>query len=102
MKKGIKIQYRRSKEQRIKLKQKLVHMLGGKCIDCGYNSHLAALDFDHKEPKFKSFNIAAGICGYPENDVIMEAHKCELRCANCHRVKTHPEYGKEEENELNG
>ena len=93
--KTFRIKYRRSKKQRVELKRKLVYMLGGKCIDCGYSSHLAALDFDHKEPEFKSFGIAVGLCSYPENDVIMEAHKCELRCANCHRVKTHPEYGKE-------
>jgi len=73
---GITVRFRRSKIQRYQLKQKLVDMLGGKCVDCGYNSHLAALDFDHKEPKFKSFGLAMGICSLTENEVIMEAHKC--------------------------
>ena len=92
---GLYYSIRRSKIERIALKRRLVDMLGGKCVDCGYNQHLAALDFDHKEPQFKSFAIATGLNKHSDNLVIMEAHKCELRCANCHRVKTHPEYGKE-------
>ena len=89
---AIVVRYRRSKAQRLKLKRKLVDMLGGKCVDCGYSSHLAALDFDHKEPKFKYKAVSAMMGqGYTDNDIIMEVHKCELRCANCHRVKTHPD-----------
>ena len=93
---GITVRYRRSKTQRFALKQKLVDMLGGKCVDCGYSAHLAALDFDHREPKFKYKSIASMICGqYTDNEIIMEMHKCDLRCANCHRVKTHPDYTEE-------
>ena len=89
---GIVVRYRRTKAQRLKLKRKLVDMLGGKCVDCGYSSHLAALDFDHKEPKYKYKAISAMMSqGYSDNEVIMEMHKCELRCANCHRIKTHPD-----------
>ncbi len=28
-------------------KQRLVDSLGGVCVDCGYNGHLEALEFDH-------------------------------------------------------
>jgi hypothetical protein len=66
-------------------------MLGGKCVDCGYSTHLAALDFDHIDPSLKKFTLSS-VMGYMDsNDVMKEALKCELRCANCHRVKTHPQ-----------
>lgn len=89
---GISVGSYRPKYKRDELKRKLVDMLGGKCVDCGYSGNLAALDFDHKEPKYKSFNMAKGLSAYSDNECIMEAHKCELRCANCHRAKTHPGY----------
>ena len=56
------------------------------CIDCGYNTHAAALDFDHKENKM--FNIGNSI-GYNMKRVMKEIEKCEIRCANCHRVATY-------------
>lgn len=57
------------------------------CIDCGYNKHPAALDFDHKPGVEKVGDISQLILG--GFDVLMaEIEKCEVRCANCHRIKT--------------
>lgn len=59
-----------------------------KCIDCGYNKHIEALDFDHLAGKFK--NISQMIVNsYSWGKILEEISKCEVRCANCHRVKTH-------------
>ena len=78
---------------RISLKRELVELLGGQCIDCGYKDHLAALDFDHKDPRCKTHTISSMLCKwYPKAVILEEVAKCELRCANCHRVKTNPEY----------
>jgi hypothetical protein len=61
--------------------------LGRGCIDCGYNAHPAALHFDHREPEKKLFKIAQGLCRRLES-LLAEVAKCDVRCANCHAVKT--------------
>ena len=57
------------------------------CIDCGQND-VRVLDFDHVRGK-KSEHIArlAGV-GYSWSIIEAEISKCEVRCANCHRIKT--------------
>lgn len=57
------------------------------CIDCGYNSHPAALHFDHKFPNKKRFKIGAAT-SRNWTDVLKEIRNCDIRCANCHAVKT--------------
>ncbi len=37
------------KQLRAKRKQKLVDMLGGECVKCGYDKCLRALEFHHKD-----------------------------------------------------
>jgi len=57
------------------------------CIDCGYAKHPAALQFDHVDPSSKRFRISTSMNRRWE-DVLEEIAKCEVRCANCHAVKT--------------
>jgi hypothetical protein len=61
--------------------------LAAGCVDCGYNAHPAALHFDHIDPLTKSFTIAPG---WSRAKHLLEAEiaKCEIRCANCHAVRT--------------
>ena len=80
----------RTTEDRIKIKRWLVDYLGGKCIDCGYSAHLAALDFDHVDPTTKRFTISGKMNQYNLTNLLLEAKKCVLRCANCHRIRTNP------------
>lgn len=55
------------------------------CVDCGYNKHHVALDIDHMEGK--TTNIAHLTSIQAVKDEI-ERHKCVVRCANCHRIKS--------------
>ena len=62
------------------------------CVDCGYNDHPQALDFDHTEDNkvmnpsaLRRYNLAAAL---------VEASKCEVVCANCHRIRTYERSGK--------
>ena len=56
------------------------------CVDCGY-SDLRALEFDHVHGK-KWFEISLGINrGFPLAKIMEEIEKCEVRCANCHRLR---------------
>jgi len=57
------------------------------CSNCGYNAHPSALDFNHVRG-VKLFNISQD----PKRawDVILsEIAKCEVLCANCHRIHTY-------------
>ena len=68
-------------------KRRLIQMLGGVCVDCGFSGHQAAMDFDHKDPVAKRF-LVSGNLNRKWEVLVEEANKCELRCANCHRIKS--------------
>jgi hypothetical protein len=53
------------------------------CADCGYDSNVHALQFDHIGPK--NFKVAAG---NSFKMIVSELEKCEVRCANCHSIQT--------------
>ena len=58
------------------------------CVDCG-EDRWQCLDFDHIDPSKKSFGISAGVKSKYSIDTLQkEIDKCEIRCANCHRVRT--------------
>ena len=58
------------------------------CIDCGYNLHPHALDFDHVFDT-KEFDISPAVNNLTSwKRIRKEIRKCEVRCANCHRIKT--------------
>jgi hypothetical protein len=58
------------------------------CIDCGYAEHAEALDFDHRDPSLKVADIAS-MLNATWAAITAELDKCDVRCACCHRVKTH-------------
>lgn len=62
------------------------------CADCGYAEHPAALDFDHRDPSTKLFNPSQ-FARHSWQQVLEEIKKCDVRCANCHRVKHARETG---------
>jgi|ERR1035437_867418 hypothetical protein len=57
------------------------------CIDCGYKEHPAALEYDHLPGTIKTNMVGDLIHGSWER-LLEEVVKCELVCANCHRVRT--------------
>jgi len=57
------------------------------CQDCGYNNRPEALDFDHLPGSNKDFVISK-IVGKSWTKIEQEIAKCEVVCANCHRVRT--------------
>lgn len=58
------------------------------CADCGYSEHAVALDFDHVRGT-KIDNISTMLQrGLSRGKIHAEMKKCEVVCANCHRVRT--------------
>lgn len=67
-----------------KLKKMSVDYLGGKCIRCGYDKSIWALEFHHKNPTDKDFTISNyGTRSWEK--LKNEIDKCILVCSNCHR-----------------
>ena len=64
-------------------KQLLVEYKGGKCVLCGYDKCIAALDFHHLDPSTKESKNLGTTAGIEKQKA--EADKCILVCANCHR-----------------
>jgi predicted nucleic acid-binding Zn-ribbon protein len=56
------------------------------CSDCGYREHSEALDFDHVRGA-KEFAISQRVY-YSIAKLEAEIAKCEVVCANCHRIRT--------------
>ena len=77
----------RREERRVFLAQ---YKLDKGCIDCGYRAHACALGFDHRDPATKKFGIAARPMA-PWDELLAEVAKCDVRCANCHAVRSRRE-----------
>lgn len=58
--------------------------MGGCCQICGYDKCIAALDFHHKDDD-KEFGLSSKGRTLNFEKMKIEAQKCILVCANCHR-----------------
>lgn len=63
------------------------------CVDCG-EKDIRCLEFDHEDPKTKSFSLSKGRSDCISKERIeQEMAKCKVRCANCHRKRTANQFG---------
>lgn len=58
------------------------------CTDCGHRYPADVMEFDHREPHLKSFGISGGIKHFNTDILAEEMAKCDVVCANCHRIRT--------------
>lgn len=56
------------------------------CVDCGGRFPPECMDFDHAPDSVKLFDISKATCTVVK--LLAEIKKCELVCANCHRIRT--------------
>lgn len=56
------------------------------CVDCKQCFPAECMDFDHVYGQ-KSFNISLGF-NHSEEKLKEEMAKCQLVCANCHRIRS--------------
>ena len=60
------------------------------CVDCGYNADARALEWDHIIPRGGNHvPTVSRLMAHGRRRVMEEIEKCEVRCANCHRIKTY-------------
>jgi hypothetical protein len=61
------------------------------CADCGLRYPYYLMDFDHRDRRKKRFNIGRDALSKVSTvDALrVEVEKCDVVCANCHRVRTY-------------
>ncbi len=74
-------------KRRKHIKIMAVEYLGGKCIKCGYSKYPEVLEFHHKDPSTKEFNLGLNGLTRSWERTKKEIEKCDLLCANCHRER---------------
>jgi transposase len=62
----------------------VIEEAGGRCVSCGYDRYLGALQFHHVDPGEKDFALSGKGLTRSLARVRKEAKKCVLLCANCH------------------
>lgn len=60
--------------------------VGKSCERCGFND-IRALELHHKDPNNKDFTIGSVIRTKKWEDLMNEVAKCEILCANCHKIE---------------
>jgi hypothetical protein len=73
-----------TKIRRYRAKKAAVAYLGSKCNRCGWCGNIAGFDFHHRGDK--DFNIG-NVANKSWEIIKQELDKCELLCANCHRIE---------------
>lgn len=61
------------------------------CMDCGIQYPPYVMDFDHRDRKAKiaGINQMINVHSYSKKKILEEIDKCDLVCANCHRIRTY-------------
>ena len=57
------------------------------CEDCKQRFPPACMDFDHVRGK-KAFTVSDDIAAHTLDELVEEMEKCDIVCANCHRLRT--------------
>jgi hypothetical protein len=58
------------------------------CSDCGERYPPCAMDFDHRDPSTKRAAVTRMIGRAGTQRLLDEIAKCDIVCANCHRLRT--------------
>lgn len=63
------------------------------CADCAGRFDPHQMDFDHRDPATKSFNVMSGRAMLMSTrKVLAEVAKCDIVCVNCHRVRSRAQH----------
>lgn len=88
---------KRNKERKDNLalinREKLLEYLSTHhCVECG-ESNPIMLEFDHIDRKNKNKGISTMMYSYTWEQILEEINKCEVVCANHHKVRTAQQFG---------
>jgi hypothetical protein len=67
----------------------MIELKSKPCTDCGGTFPVCCMDFDHRAGTNKSHNPGSMFAHHYSRECIeKELAKCDLVCANCHRIRT--------------
>lgn len=73
----------------VALKAWMIELKSKPCTDCGGCFPVCCMDFDHHKGDKKAYNIGSMFAHHYSRELIQtELDKCDLVCANCHRIRT--------------
>ena len=79
----------KSVARRRELKAFVDKLKEGPCEDCGKRFPIVCMDFDHRPGETKYANVSNMVVKYASKRKLeAELAKCDLVCANCHRIRT--------------
>lgn len=79
----------RQNAHRKEMKAEMDALKSRPCMDCQQTYPPEVMDFDHRPEEVKLFNLGAGSTRNRSITAIqLEIAKCDLVCANCHRLRT--------------
>lgn len=86
----------KTKTSRIVVRRQLLEMFGAQCSRCDYGEFESALEFHHKDPNDKAYEIGKLIARYCASGftadwelLLTEVKKCKILCSNCHQAFHH-------------
>lgn len=74
---------------RRRIKQSLVKAFGDKCYLCGLEFNPWIFELHHIDPNTKLFGLGSSGITRSKDRCALEAKKCVMLCANCHREVEH-------------
>ena len=83
------------REKNVRRKKELINFVISlkqkPCMDCGIQYPYYVMDFDHRNKKNKltTINRMINYHSYSKKKILEEIRKCDLVCANCHRIRTY-------------
>jgi hypothetical protein len=77
------------KDQSKEYKQQYLDSKMRPCMDCGFIPSVPdQMDYDHRDNGSKVADVSVLVQGKAWAKVRIEIEKCDLICANCHRLRT--------------
>lgn len=71
------------------MREWMIELKSKPCADCGGRFAVCCMDFDHRPGTAKSHNVGSMFAHHYGRELIeAEVAKCDLVCANCHRIRT--------------
>jgi hypothetical protein len=78
-----------SRQKRI---QKLNQLKQDPCVDCNNKFPPYVMDFHHRDSSEKLMSVANAMLRWGWDRILKEIEKCDLVCANCHRIREYAQY----------
>lgn len=83
--------WKNGRSNKVEFKLKLATYAGSKCKDCNIEAsskNYSIFEFHHLDPSGKDFAIGeAFTLKKSDIEIFLEIDKCDLLCANCHRLR---------------